>query len=207
MKKRYLVIFLRLFFGLLTFTAIIVQIIHVVHLHAFNPVNFFSYFTNLSNIFAGFVLVASAMYLAGSRKPSATDDLVRGAVTMYMVITGVVYSLLLSGYELGHLLPWVNIVLHYIMPIVVLADWLCQPQRTKITAKQGLWWLVFPMLYLVYSLIRGPIAHWYPYPFLNPDKTGGYAGVAAYCVVILLGFLSVSWAMRALGRRLPRHLA
>jgi CDP-diglyceride synthetase len=131
MKKRYLVIFLRLFFGLLTFTAIIVQIIHVVDLHAFNPVNFFSYFTNLSNIFAGFVLVASAMYLAGSRKPSATDDLVRGAVTMYMVITGVVYSLLLSGYELGHLLPWVNIVLHYIMPIVVLADWLCQPQRTK----------------------------------------------------------------------------
>jgi hypothetical protein len=91
------------------------------------------------------------------------------------------------------------------MPIVVIADWLYQPPLSKVSAKQALWWLAFPLTYLVYTLIRGSITNWYPYPFLNPDKVGGYGGVALYCVAILAAFMLFSWAIRRLGNALKRH--
>jgi hypothetical protein len=46
-----------------------------------------------------------------------------------------------------------------------------------------------PAAYLVVTLIRGPLVDWYPYPFLNPDETAGYLGVAAYSALILAIFL------------------
>ena len=46
-------------------------------------------------------------------------------------------------------------------------------------------WLIFPIVYVVYSLVRGPIADWYPYPFLDPNLDGG-AGKVAIMVVVLI---------------------
>lgn len=207
MYKRWLLIGARLLFGLLALTAVVVQAIVVHQQGVFNPVNFFSYFTNLSNIFAAIVFIFSALYLATHRQPSVTDDILRGASVLYMAITGVVYATLLSQYELGLTLSWVNIVLHYLMPLVVVMDWLYQPQRSKLKIKQLPLWLIFPALYLVYSLIRGPIVQWYPYPFLNPDHVGGYGGVALYCVGVLLLFVVVGWLLMKLGNALKRNIA
>lgn len=47
--------------------------------------------------------------------------------------------------------------------------------------------LIFPVVYAAYSLLRGPIAKWYPYPFLDLDQnTGGQ--VALNIVLLLVGF-------------------
>ncbi len=46
-------------------------------------------------------------------------------------------------------------------------------------------WLIFPVVYVVYSLIRGPVADWYPYPFLDPNLDGGAAKVAITVVVLM----------------------
>jgi hypothetical protein len=61
--------------------------------------------------------------------------------------------------------------------------------------------MAYPLAYLAYSLIRGPIVDWYPYPFLDPDEVGGYAGVAAYCVAIAAGVLGFIWLIVTLGNR------
>jgi hypothetical protein len=45
------------------------------------------------------------------------------------------------------------------------------------------------VIYCAYSLIRGPIVHWRPYPFLDPDEAGGYLGLFAWIV---------DWASRRL---------
>jgi len=44
-----------------------------------------------------------------------------------MAIVGIVYGILLRDEDLGALLPWINVVLHYVMPVVVVLDWLYQP--------------------------------------------------------------------------------
>ena len=49
--------------------------------------------------------------------------------------------------------------------------------------RDGLTWLVVPLAYLVYSLVRGAVVDWYPYPFMDPGEHG-YAGVAVTSVVI-----------------------
>lgn len=207
MQSRHFIVATRLFFGALAIVALIAQIFRLIHLHTFSAVNLFSYFTNLSNMFAAFVLIISALYVIKNRKPSLVNDLVRCAAVLYMTVTGVVYALLLSGNDLGALLPWVNIVLHYVMPVVVIADWLYQPQLAKLKFKQTLWWLVFPLFYLVYALVRGHAQGWYPYPFLNPAKVGGYAEVAVYCIAILVAFLCLSWAIRKLGNTIKRRIS
>ncbi|MCY1375108.1 hypothetical protein D9M69_624970 [compost metagenome] len=122
-----------------------------------------------------------------------------------MVVVGIVFSLLLRDVDLGALRPWINTLLHHVMPCVVLLDWLLQPPRRRLGGRQLLWTLVFPMAYLVYTLVRGSRTGWYPYPFLNPANVGGYGGVAVYAAGIALTFGLAGWGLLALGNRLGRR--
>ena len=138
----------------------------------FGPIDFFSYFTVLSNVAAAVVLLVEA-----GRPGVLTNDrwnLVRGAVTLYMAITGIVYNLLLApaSADVGLTARWVDVLVHIVGPVVVVLLWVVDPPNRRPTMRAAAVWLVFPIVYLVYSLVRGPIADWYPYPFLNPGETG-----------------------------------
>lgn len=206
MTKRTFLIGVRLFFGLLTLTAIATQLgIHMQR--GFRVLNFFSYFTNLANLFAAVVLLISAAYLIQRWLPTPAEDILRGKSVVCMAIVGIVFNLLLRETDLGALLPWINTVTHVIMPIVVVLDWLYQPPKSKLTVQQTTYWLLFPLLYLIYSMIRGVTDGFYAYPFFNPAQVGGYGGVALYCIAILVGFLLVGWLLMTLGNRLERNVA
>ena len=85
------------------------------------------------------------------------------------------------------------------MPIVMVADWLVSPPRHGLTSRRALVWMIFPLAYCIYSLLRGPIVDWYPYPFLNPDSVGGYGGVVAYSLGIAVLFVGIIWALVTVG--------
>jgi hypothetical protein len=76
-----------------------------------------------------------------------------------------------------------------------------QPPRAKLGARHLLLALIFPVLYLVYVLVRGNSIGWYPYPFLNPALVGGYGGVAAYAAGITATFVAVAWLVRVVGNK------
>jgi hypothetical protein len=204
--KRNILIGARLFFGLLTLAAIGRQLIIQIQ-SGFSVVNFFSYFTNLSNLFAAAVMIIGATSLLRHREPTTTDDIIRGTSVVCMALVGIVFSALLRDVDLGHLLPWVNTVVHYTMPVVVVLDWLYQPPQSKLAVKHIAYWLIFPMFYLAYSIIRGAIVGFYAYPFFNPDKVGGYGGVLLYSVAILAVFLFVGWLLLTLGNKLKQKVA
>lgn len=205
MFKRNVLIGARLFFGVLTLAAIGTQL--VLHVQSgCNVVNFFSYFTNLSNIFAAVVMIVAAISLLKRREPTPTDDIIRGTSVVCMALVGIVFSLLLRNEDLGILLPWVNTVTHYVMPVGVVLDWLFQPPQSALAVKQIAYWLIFPALYLAYSIIRGAIVGFYAYPFFDPDKVGS-GGVLLYCVGILVVFLFVCWLLLTLGNKLRSNVA
>ena len=207
MNKRLFLIGGRLLFAALNIAAIVAQLLYSAQYSvSFSLVNFFSYFTILSNVFVSIVFIMSAWYVAVGRKPSAADDILRGSSVLYMIVVWAVVVVLLSGQDVDLTLPWVDLQLHYIMPLVVVLDWLYQPQRSKLKAKQLLAWLIFPFLYVTYTLIRGAITGWYPYPFLNPDQVGGYGGVLAYSLGVLAAFAAASALLMWLGNRLKRHV-
>ena len=161
---------------------------------AYAPGNFFFFFTILSNILAAVLMTGQALSPGWMR----SNGLFRGAVTLYMTITGMVYAVLLRPIEadVGLIDPWVNFVLHSLGPAALLIDWLLFPPERTLT-KNSLWvWLIFPALYLTVTLIRGPFVDWYPYPFLDPRETGGYGSVVAYAVLVLFMFVAIGVFLR-----------
>jgi hypothetical protein len=179
----------RVFFAGVALVAIATQLIGLANQGTLNPVNYFSYFTIDSN------LIAAGVLLAGAARRNTSNtlvfDLVRGAAVVYMSITGIVFTLLLSNTDVDTAIRWVNTVVHELMPLVMLADWLVSPPSRKLTVCQGLLWLSFPLVWIVYTLIRGAIVNRYPYPFLDPAN-GGYGSVAVYSAGILIAMIVVS---------------
>jgi len=161
-------------------------------------VHFFSFFTIESNVISAVVLLIGAfILLTRSGDDPKWYNTLRAATASYMIVTGIVYNLLLRGVELpqGSTLAWSNEVLHVIACLWLLLDWLLAPGRSPI-ATRDLWKiLVFPIVWVLYTLIRGPLVadtvygnpFWYPYPFLNPmTSANGYLSVAFYVVLIAL---------------------
>ena len=104
--------------GLLGFSALVTEIATLHERGKLELGNFFSYFTVGSNLFAAVVLIAGGL-APTPRGESMTFAMLRGAATLYLAITGIVFSLLLAGLEGVEFtaVPWDNIVLHYLMPL------------------------------------------------------------------------------------------
>jgi hypothetical protein len=201
MQKKNSLVGYRIFFALLGFSAIVTEIATISERGRFVPINFFSFFTIESNLFAVVILMISALALMRGKQSKRTSML-RGANTLNMIVVGIVFSLLLSGLDAElTAVPWDNTVLHYIMPIVVALDWFLDIPKVRIAFKQALVWMVFPIAYVIYSLIRGHFASWYPYPFLNPSEHG-YAGVVVTSIGIALGAAGLIWVLTRFTKQL-----
>ncbi|HEY6469776.1 MAG TPA: Pr6Pr family membrane protein [Candidatus Dormibacteraeota bacterium] len=191
MSRASVVAVIRVVFAAVVLAAIATQLISLANQGTLNPVSYFSYFTIDSNLIAAGVLIAGAV--RWNRPTTTAFDLIRGAAVVYMSITGIVFTLLLSNTDVDTAIRWVNTVVHELMPLVLLADWLVTPPSSRLSLRQGLLWLSFPLVWIVYTIIRGAIVNRYPYPFLDPAN-GGYGSVAVYCIAILVAMIVVSAA-------------
>ncbi|MFD7074303.1 Pr6Pr family membrane protein [Nocardioides sp. NPDC059952] len=172
-------------------------------------VNFFSYFTIQSNLFALAALVAGAFWALTRTGPEPVwIAVLLAAATTFMTITGLVYNLLLRGIALAAT-PWANEVLHLIGPIFLILDLFFAPPRRRLPWRTVGVVIAWPILWVVYTLLRGenvvsPLTGegwWYPYPFLNPHVQDGYLVVSFYVAGIAAAFTLVAWGVVAVGRR------
>jgi hypothetical protein len=171
----------------------------------FTAGNFFSYFTVLSNILLTVCFVALALRPTLARHVRFLT--LRGTATVAIVMTGLVYAVLLApaSADVDVSLRWVDFVIHTLAPIVGLADWLVDRPPGRIALATSASWLVFPVVWLVYTMIRGAVTGWYPYPFLDPDRES-VGSIVATCLVITAVFVVLAaglswWA----GRRELAH--
>jgi hypothetical protein len=153
------------------------------HNPAFSLADYLSYFTIQSNLFVAAVLLASAVGDASSRVLAR----LRGAGTVYLVVTGLVYAFVLADSPLSMDGPWNNTVVHRLVPLAVLLDWLLSAPHVRIGFAAALAWLAYPLAFVVYTLVRGDITGFYPYSFLDPTRAGGYASVGTWSAGLLLG--------------------
>ena len=192
---------IRLALASLILTALIAQLVIGMIDNDLTVVRFFSFFTVLSNTMAMVVLAVLAVRTdADSGVKFAT---IRGAVTSYRAVTGLVWAVVLAPNYVDVAVPepWIDLSIHVVAPLLMVADWLVNPPRAELGPRVVALWLVFPAVYLVYSLVRGAVVDWYPYPFLDPGGDGDYFGVAIgglLVAVVCLGFsyLFYWWARR-----------
>jgi hypothetical protein len=90
-------------------------------------------------------------------------------------------------------------ILHLIVPIVVLVYWFLCVSQNKLAYKIIFIWLIFPLVYLIYILIRGAISMEYPYPFLDVTVLG-YGSVFVNCFWMLIAFWVVGVLLVAIER-------
>lgn len=156
--------------------------------------NFFGYFTIQSNIIIA-VAFAATLVLAAQRKRQGVGlSVFRGAATVYIATTGIVYNTLLTSVDVQTSVQWSNDILHKIMPLYAVLDWLLFSDRARLVFRHIWWFLLYPAVWTIVILIRGATDGWVPYPFLNPDL--GYGVVGLYCLgvaasIVLLGVLVV----------------
>ncbi len=189
---------LRIALAALTLAAIGTQLGIHVDMGA-SVLNFFSYFTNLSNLMSAGVLLLLG-FARNADAPAPWLARLRAISAVNMVVVGLVFAVLLRNVDLGALLPWVNFVLHMLMPVAVALDWMLRPPAgSRMGWRDVLWCLPFPAAYLVYSLVRGNATGWFAYPFLDPAHVGGAGGVAMYGVGIAVTFVAAAWVLFAIG--------
>ncbi|MBB5868449.1 hypothetical protein F4553_001828 [Allocatelliglobosispora scoriae] len=153
------------------------------------------YFTVQSNALVAVVFALAAL----GRVPVS----IRGAATLYIVITGTVYHLVLTnpgspfftvdpGAHTVH-----NFLLHTLTPLLAAVDWLLL-NRDKTPWWYAGSWLAYPLAYLAFALIRGAVVHKYPYPFLDAGELG-YLGVTISSLVFAVLFFLLGLALIGLG--------
>lgn len=208
MNPRVAAIVFRLFFAALSLTAVSVQFFAVTIAKGQSVLNFFCYFTNLSNIMISIVFIVSAARLISNRKtPSEADTAIRGGAVVYIAFVGIVFNTILADTDLGDLIPWVNVIVHMLVPLAGLADWLIWPPRRRLPFRITLWWMIWPAAYSIFSLVRGAIDGFYPYPFYNPNVSGGYGGVALWCVALIATFFVLATVVWWIGNLRHRAVA
>lgn len=131
----------------------------------------FSFFTIQSNLLSG--LVAAQLAIRPDRNGPAWRGL-RLAALFGITVTGIVYSTVLAKIHepSGAAETFVNDVVHYAVPVMMIVGWLAFGPRPRIDRATVLRSLLFPVLWITYTLIRGAIWKWYPYPFLDVPSHG-----------------------------------
>ena len=208
--RRWLGVF-RLLIAALEVVALIGNFQYVLGFRLFATANFFSYFTVQSAFAAVATLaIAAAFALLTPRDPEWLGIL-RTMVTVYVLVSGIVFAVIVaqaSTRDYRMEVPWSDTVLHFVVPALALIAWTTDAimaVNPRVPWSTVGWVLVFPSIWLVYTLFRGADVGWYPYFFLDEAQVDGPVGVALYCLLVLVIFVSLTAGLVAINRMLWRR--
>jgi len=134
---------------------------------------YFGYFTVWANILIALAFTAPLLNPDRKLADFFMRPAVRAALATYILMVSVVYHMLIVPYWNPQGFTWLTATgLNTVMPILYIIDWLFFAEKRPIFYKHLPYWLIFPAVYGVTSIIRGLLTNVYPYPFLNVAELG-----------------------------------
>jgi len=175
---------LRLAAALVLGVALVFQIVEKTVNNDMIAGQYFSYFTILTTIIGIGVLGWGGVLALTRAVDPVGYTVARMSVLTYAVVTAIVYNALLRGIpDEGFVVStWPGEIMHVWIPIVMLLDWLLSPGRPALRWTALRIVVIFPLVWIGFTLVRGAFDGWYPYPFLEPST--GWLSVMAYVVGI-----------------------
>ncbi len=153
---------------------------------------FFSFFTILTNIIAAVSLTVVLTNLDTGLCRFCRRATTLTAITGYIVIVGVIYNLILrSQWKPEGLQKLVDEILHSIVPVLYLVFWLVFVPKQQLEWRNSISWLLYPLVYMAFIVIRGSISGIYPYPFIHAGKLG-YPRAILNGIGMFFCFLAIS---------------
>ncbi len=154
-------------------------------------INVLSYFTVQSNIL---VALTTGLLAVQLNRSATWFRVLRLSAVIGITITGIVFHLALKGLtELTGPAVTADWILHTASPILGLLGWVIFGPRGWVTSRIVKLSVLFPILWLAYTLVRGALVedrtgrNFYPYPFLDVVEHG-YARVAVNIVLVAVLF-------------------
>ena len=200
------VAFLRFGTAFAMLASVIWQISSRVINNVFRPWEYFSYFTIQTSLLAIVTLSVAGWYAWTGRAETRLMNIVRLSTVTFTIVVTLVYNMLLRGLpdaveDGGYVWPILpNEILHVWAAVFMLIDWILSSRRINLRIRTIFWVLVFPLAWLVYSIIRGLMVDWWPYWFINPNEPAGVTGMLTYIVGIMLFLLTIAIALLGLQR-------
>ncbi|WP_438945315.1 Pr6Pr family membrane protein [Sediminibacterium sp.] len=155
-------------------------------------VQFFSYFTILSNClvlvyFLNLILKNESVGKFWKKAETGT------AITVYISVVGIVYHAILSQlHNPVGLAFWADHGLHSFSPILVMLYWVLFTSKRTVEYATIPYWLIYPAVYFLYTILRGSLSGFYPYPFLDLNKISFLQALGNSLMVLLIfTFLSL----------------
>ncbi len=187
--------FVRLITALALLTAITWQVSDRLANNVFRPGEYFAYFTIQTSMIAAVALTVAGIRSLKGLEETKLLNRVRLSVVSYAVVVGVVYNALLRGLpgaaeDGNYVWPVIpNEILHVWAPIVIFLEFAIFRVTNRATIKQIFWVLLFPLAWLIFSILRGFATDWWAYWFLNPNDPGGITQMVTYIFGIMFFLL------------------
>lgn len=168
-------------------------------------VNVLSYFTVQSNIL---VALTTGLLAVQLNRTQTWFRVLRLSALIGITITGIVFHLALKGLtELTGPAVTADWILHTASPILCVIGWVIFGPRGWVTSRIVKLSVLFPVLWLAYTLVRGALVedrtgrNFYPYPFLDVVEHG-YARVAVSVLLVAILFFVLALGALAADKRL-----
>jgi hypothetical protein len=201
---------LRLLIGVGLLGSVIWQVTDRIANGIFRPFEYFAYFSIVTAIVAGLFLVTTSFGLMLKIEDTKWVEIARLSLAVALIVVGVVYHALLAdaandvrdGDYAWPVLP--NEIIHTYAPILAAIEYLISLKAFRIRLQAFIWVAVFPLIWLVFSIVRGSATNWWPYWFINPNGEAGLGGMLTYIAAITGFFLVLGLAVLGLKQVLRR---
>lgn len=162
---------------------------------------FLSYFTVLTNIIVAICFTRLSFVKPAESGNLFTQGSTLTAITIYIVVVGLIYNITLRG--LASPVGWARLadeLLHVVSPLIFLFFWIFFVRKSTLQYKQAITWLVYPLIYVVFIVIRGSLINKYPYPFIDVVQLG-YPKAILNAIVIMFVFWLLSLLLIFIGKK------
>lgn len=164
--------------------------------------NMLCYFTVQTNLIVAVTTLLLALRLD---RRSIAFRVFRLSGLVAIAVTGVVFEVALESLrELEGSAAAADALLHTVSPIMCVLGWLVFGPRGMITSRVVALAVIYPLCWSIFTLIRGPIVEYYPYPFVDVDDLG-YARVVLNIAIVGVFFVALAAGAAALDRLLSRR--
>jgi hypothetical protein len=174
LSSKTILLYRIVFVGLIWFTIIVGAFINTISTGLpFVWLISFKYYTMQTNLMVSIWFTLAIIWY---NRPDSLEKIMgslKGAFTLYITTTFVFFAILLQVFY--HPTGWAafsNIILHYVAPIAFIIDWIFTETRIKYKWNYLFYWIIYPISYLVFSMIHGIVSGDYLYPFLDISRLG-----------------------------------
>ena len=160
-----------------------------------------AYFTTQSNL-----LVAACLFVfIVIPKQHRAKSIMRGISLVAIIITGIVYNFVMHNvfrdWNAGGYF-FTAIVTHLVVPIGYTLDWILFDEHGHMKWKDIMWWVIYPLLYVLFSVFAGSRMGLVLYFFL--DVSAGYVRLLGWLALLFFMIILVSCLIVGLDKMLRR---